>query len=84
MVLQDVTADAMTVEVVDRSNKTEETIRQELAMVQLLGRLSLSVGMFAVAGLGGWLAQLFSYQNNFFAHFNHSHDWFNGKFCRQN
>src|SRR3990167_2829503 len=64
-VLQDVVADAMTVEVVPREGRTKEEINKELAMVQLLGRLSLSIALFLVAGLGGWLAQIFSYQTIF-------------------
>ena len=63
VVLQDVVADAMSVEVVEREGRDKEAINQDLAMVQLLGRLSLSIGMFLVAGLGGWLAQVVSYQN---------------------
>ncbi|MFN3234112.1 MAG: hypothetical protein ACE365_01705 [Gammaproteobacteria bacterium] len=64
-VLQDVVADAISVEVVDRENRSEEEIRHELAMVQLLGRLSLSIAIFLVSGLGGWLAQIYSYQTIF-------------------
>ncbi|WHN65639.1 hypothetical protein [Cysteiniphilum sp. QT6929] len=65
VVLQDVVADAMSVEVVEREGRPQEDIDKDLAMVQLLGRLSLSLGMFLVAGLGGWLAQVMSYQNLF-------------------
>lgn len=65
VVLQDVVADAMSVEVVEREGRSEEAINQDLAMVQLLGRLSLSLGGFLVAGLGGWLAHVVSYQTLF-------------------
>ncbi len=65
VVLQDVVADAMSVEVVNKKGKTQEQINQDLGMVQLLGRLSLTLGMFLVAGLGGWLAEVLSYQNLF-------------------
>src|SRR3990167_2345986 len=65
LVLQDVVADAMSVEVVVRTGQTEEAIKHELAMVQLLGRLALSIAMFLVAGLGGWLAEVVSYQTIF-------------------
>jgi hypothetical protein len=61
VVLQDVVADAMSVEVVDRAGRTEKEINHDLAMVQLLGRLSLSLAVFLVSGLGGWLAQRCSY-----------------------
>ncbi len=64
-VLQDVVADAMSVEVIERDNRTEQQINHDLAMVQLLGRLALSLGGFLVAGLGGWLAQVVSYQTLF-------------------
>lgn len=63
VVLQDVVADAMSVEVVDRTDKTDSEIQQELAMVQVLGRISLGSAMFLVAGLGGWLAHHFSYES---------------------
>ena len=63
-VLQDVVADAMSTEVVDRT-QPKEIVEQELAMIQVLGRLSLSIAGFIVAGLGGWLAQIFSYETIF-------------------
>ena len=70
VVLQDVVADAMSTEVVDRTNpdgtpRAQADIDRELGLVQVLGRLSLSVGIFAVAGLGGWLAQTVSYTTVF-------------------
>lgn len=64
-VLQDVVADAMSVEVVERQGRAQKDIDRDLAMVQLLGRLSLSLGMFLMAGLGGWIAQVVSYQTLF-------------------
>ncbi|RUM57884.1 MAG: hypothetical protein DSY40_00395 [Nautilia sp.] len=63
-VLQDVVADTMSTEVVDR-NQPQEIVEQELAMVQVLGRLALSIAGFMVAGVGGWLAQIFSYETIF-------------------
>jgi len=63
-VLQDVVADAMSTEVVDR-NQPQDIVERELAMVQILGRLALSIAGFIVAGLGGWLAQIFSYETIF-------------------
>lgn len=65
VVLQDVVADAMSVEVVEREGRAQEDIDKDLAMVQLLGRMALSIGMFLVAGLGGWLAQVVSYETLF-------------------
>lgn len=70
LVLQDVVADGMTVEVVKRKDdngqpRDAQAIKEDLAMVQLLGRLSLSLGIFVVAGLGGWLAEIFSYETMF-------------------
>lgn len=66
-VIQDVTADTMTTEVVDREEvvdgvvraRPEEDIRAELAMVQVYARIAIYLAMFSVAGLGGWLAQHF-------------------------
>ncbi len=60
-VLQDVVADAMTTEVVDRTEpdgtpRDETVVKAELGMVQLLGRMALSLGILSVAGLSGWLA----------------------------
>ena len=70
VVLQDVTADAMSTEVVDRENpdgtpRAPKDINRDLGMVQVLGRLSLSLGMVAVAGLAGFLASVFSYETVF-------------------
>ncbi|MGH7006186.1 MAG: hypothetical protein ACREIP_19755, partial [Alphaproteobacteria bacterium] len=70
VVLQDVVADAMTTEVVDRRDEAgnprpESAVRTELAMVQALGRLSLSLGLFATAGLGGYLASILPYEHVF-------------------
>jgi len=60
-VMQDVVADTMSTEVVDK-NQSDEDIRKELAMIQVLARLSLGLAVFAVAGLKGWLAQIYSYE----------------------
>ncbi len=57
-VIQDVTADAMTTEVVPREGRPEKNIKSDLAMVQVLGRLALSFGMVAVAKLSGYIAGL--------------------------
>jgi len=70
VVLQDVAADAMSTEVVERNNpdgtpRKPEDINRDLGMVQVLGRLALSLGMVAVAGLAGLLASVFSYQTVF-------------------
>ena len=64
-VLQDVVADAMSVEVVARDGRVQQDIDRDLAMVQLLGRLAMSFGMFIVAGLGGWIAHVVSYPTLF-------------------
>src|SRR5262245_60405373 len=70
VVLQDVVADAMSTEVVPRTNpdgspRPKAEIDHDLGMVQVLGRLALSFGIFAVAGLSGWLAQWVSYSTVF-------------------
>ena len=66
-VLQDVVADAMSTEVVDRvepdgTPRPKEDVERELGLVQVLGRLALSFGLFSTAGLAGWLAQIYSYE----------------------
>ena len=63
-VMQDVVADTMSTEVVDKSQPIEE-IRKELAMIQVLARLSLGLAIFTVAGLKGWLAEIYSYETMF-------------------
>ncbi len=70
VVIQDVVADAMSTEVVDRTNpdgtpRDKDEVDRELGMVQVLGRLSLSFGIFMVAGLAGWIAGIFSYSTVF-------------------
>ncbi len=70
IVLQDVVADAMSTEVVPRSNsdgtpRPKADIDHDLGMVQILGRLALTFGAFAVAGIGGWLAGLLPYSTVF-------------------
>jgi hypothetical protein len=70
VVLQDVVADAMTTEVVDRKNpdgtpRPSAEVERELGLVQVLGRLALWSGILSVAGLSGWLAQAFSYETVF-------------------
>ncbi|MGI9381702.1 MAG: hypothetical protein ACR2PO_00985 [Methyloligellaceae bacterium] len=71
IVLQDVVADAMSTEVVVRENpdgspRPKADVQRELGMVQVLGRLALSFGIFAVSGISGWLAQIISYETVFF------------------
>ena len=70
VVLQDVVADAMSTEVVDRRDadgnpRPEAEVRAELAMVQVLGRLALLLGLFATSGLGGYLASVMPYEQVF-------------------
>src|SRR6516165_11975807 len=60
-VVQDVVADAMSTEVVPRhdadgNERPDHKVRTELGMVQVLGRLTVTAGVLAVAGLSGWLA----------------------------
>jgi MFS family permease len=69
-VIQDVVADAMSTEVVARrdaagNERPDEAVRAELGMVQVLGRLALSAGILAVAGLSGWLANFVDRQTVF-------------------
>ena len=69
-VIQDVVADAMSTEVVTRVDasgkaRPDPEVRAELGMVQVIGRLSLSAGLLAVAGLSGWLAQFIARETVF-------------------
>jgi hypothetical protein len=69
-VLQDVVADAMSTEVVPRTDtagneRPDDTVRVELGMVQVLSRLAVSAGVLAVAGLSGWLASFMPSQDVF-------------------
>jgi MFS family permease len=71
MVIQDVVADAMSTEVVQRVDEAgnprpDHNVRAELGMVQVLGRIAVSLGILVVAGLSGWLAHVFSRETVFF------------------
>ncbi len=57
-VMQDVVADTMSTEVIDKS-QAEEKIHQELASIQVLGRLSLGFAIFITSWVGGELADIF-------------------------
>ena len=64
IVLQDVVADAMTTEVVATANadgtaRPRGEVEHDLAMVQILGRLAISLATVLVAGLSGWLAAIY-------------------------
>ena len=70
VVLQDVVADAMSTEVVPRTNpdgseRPKADIDRDLGMVQVLGRLALSLGIFRTAGIAGFLAQVLPYSTVF-------------------
>jgi len=60
-VLQDVVADTMSTEVVDRTQSDTE-IKKELAMIQVLARLSLGFAIFIMGWLGGELAGAYGYE----------------------
>lgn len=60
-VMQDVVADTMSTEVVDRTQSKEE-IKKELAMIQVLAKLSLGFAIFVMGWLGGELAGIYSYK----------------------
>jgi MFS family permease len=65
-VLQDVVADAMTVEAVpdydaDGSRIPEKKLQQMHVTMQTLGRIAIVGGGATVAGVGGWLATVLSY-----------------------
>ena len=58
-VMQDVVADTMTTEVVDKS-QSEEDIHHELATIQVLARLSLGLAIFLTGWIGGELADIYT------------------------
>lgn len=64
--LQDVVADAMTVEAVPTHNEhgdpiEEKELQRMHVTMQTLGRIAIIGGSAMVAGVGGWLAQTLSY-----------------------
>jgi len=63
-VLQDVVADTMTTEVVDKT-QSEDDIKKELATIQVLSRLSLGLAIFIMGWLGGKLADVYDYETVF-------------------
>ena len=63
-VMQDVVADTMTTEVVD-TTQSDSDIKKELAMIQVLARLSLGLAIFIMGWLGGKLASIYSYETIF-------------------
>ena len=73
-VIQDVTADTMSTEVIDREKtlpdwsvvaRSQQEIQKDLSMVQVLGRLSLSLAIFSVAYLWWYLAEVLEYETIF-------------------
>ncbi|MBN2824370.1 MAG: hypothetical protein JXQ76_03520 [Campylobacterales bacterium] len=64
IVMQDVVADTMSTEVT-KPNQSESERKRELATIQVLARLSLAMAGFAVSGLGGWMASIYSYETIF-------------------
>lgn len=65
-VLQDVVADAMTVEAVPITDEngeelSEEAMRRMHVTMQTLGRMAIMTGIALVSGIGGWLAEVYSY-----------------------
>ena len=69
-VVQNVVAEAMSTEVVARRDsagnaRPKGEVRAELGMVQVIGRLALSAGILAVAGLSGWLASVLDHATVF-------------------
>jgi len=66
-VLQDVVADAMTVEAVPTVDEAgspiaDEKLQRMHVTMQTLGRMAIIGGSALVAGLGGWLAKILSYE----------------------
>ena len=64
VVMQDVVADTMSTEVVDKT-QSEDDIKKELATIQVLARLSLGLAIFVMGWLGGKLAAIYDYETVF-------------------
>ncbi len=64
LVMQDVVADTMTTEVIDKT-QTQEQIKQELATIQVLARISLGIAIFLGGWIGGELSDIYSYETVF-------------------
>ncbi|MDP1629623.1 MAG: hypothetical protein Q8L57_03320 [bacterium] len=69
-ILQDVVADAMTVEAVPRFNADgtpvdETTLKSEHTTMQLLGRAAILFGILVTAGAAGWFARIPAAQTGF-------------------
>jgi len=69
-VVQEVVADALSPEVVARSNpdgspRPQADVNRDLATVEVLARLTYSIGAFAVAWIAGLLATSFAYETVF-------------------
>lgn len=60
-VMQDVVADTMTTEVIDKA-QSEEEIHHELATIQVLARLSLGLAIFLTGWIGGELADVYEHE----------------------
>jgi BT1 family protein len=66
IVLQDMVADVLAVEVVetinqDGSKRPDIEIKEEMAIIQVLQRMALSLAAFIAAGIGGYLAYNYSF-----------------------
>lgn len=69
-ILQDIVADAMTVEAVPRFKADgtpvdEATLKSEHTTMQLLGRAAILLGVLVTAGAAGWLARIPASQTGF-------------------
>lgn len=60
-VMQDVVADTMSTEVLDKT-QSDADIKKELAIIQVLSRLSLGLAVFIMGWLGGELAGIYDYE----------------------
>ena len=63
-VMQDVVADTMTTEVVEK-HQSPEALKKELATIQVLSRLSLGLAIFLMGWLGGVAADKYGYETVF-------------------
>ena len=70
VVIQDVVADAMSTEVVDRENpdgtpRPKDEVDRELGMVQVLGGWRCRSASSSSPAFAGWIASIYSYETVF-------------------
>jgi len=60
-VIQDLVGDTLCAELVLSSSEDEEEYKREIGIIQIIGRISLMSGIFIGTGIGGYLAEHYSF-----------------------